>query len=83
MGWRMRNVLQIPLWWTVMLSLAVYLGSLDKNITAALVFAIVFGIVFGGGMMAMKPLSRRPRSSRHAPPKQARRRHPARQPRLS
>ncbi|GAB4145443.1 MAG: hypothetical protein Tsb0016_15410 [Sphingomonadales bacterium] len=68
--------MQIPLWWTVMLSLAVYLGSLDKNLTAALVFALVFGIVFGGGMMAMKKPGRslqRPRFYGPRRPAKARR----------
>ena len=65
----MNRLLQIPLWWTVMLSLAVYLGSLDKNLTAALVFALVFGIVFGGGMMAMKWPGRSPRRPRFYGPR--------------
>lgn len=46
--------LQIPLWLCIALGVAVYLGSVDKNLATALIFASIFGLVYGGSASLLK-----------------------------
>lgn len=49
--------LQMPLWMAIGIGLAVYLGSIDKDLATALIFACTFGLVYGGSMSLLKPPS--------------------------
>lgn len=49
--------IQMPLWLAIAMGLAVFLGSIDKDLATALIFASVFGLVYGGGMSLLKPPS--------------------------
>lgn len=48
---------QTPLWLAIGIGLAVYLGSIDKDLATALIFACTFGVIYGGSMSLLKPPS--------------------------
>lgn len=48
------RLLQIPLWWTLTLIVALFFASANGDLAASITFASVFGFVFGGGMQAIK-----------------------------
>lgn len=49
--------IQTPLWLAIGIGLAVYLGSIDKDLATALIFACTFGLIYGGSMSLLKPPS--------------------------
>lgn len=49
--------LQTPLWLVIGIGLAVYLGSIDKDLATALIFACTFGLIYGSAMSLLKPPS--------------------------
>lgn len=48
------RLLQLPLWLVIAFGLAIFFGSIDKDLATALIFASVFGLVYGGGMSMLK-----------------------------
>ncbi|MEM6681334.1 MAG: hypothetical protein AAF607_03740 [Pseudomonadota bacterium] len=49
--------IQLPLWLSLAMGLAVYFGSIDKDLATGLIFASVFGFIYGGVMSTLKPPS--------------------------
>ncbi|MEM7569346.1 MAG: hypothetical protein AAF337_06085 [Pseudomonadota bacterium] len=67
------RLLQLPLWLCIGIGLAIFFGSINKDMATALIFGSTFGLVYGGGMAMMKKPSEIWSRAKRQPTKRKRR----------